>query len=195
MRLGPMLQGHARVQLALALIARRTRLSIVHQETDIPRDALRALYREVHGVPAPSGQLPAAGATLITTRALQLQASLFATAYRRFQPVPCPGAQDAAQAVQARPIQAVIRAHDALHALLGAEHSLDMTRCWTLARDLRNGNAELRRCPACEIDYLILHHGRFDQDCPLCALYRCAGLSVRALERHRRPANPSRDSD
>ncbi|KAA6183731.1 hypothetical protein F2Q65_14930 [Thiohalocapsa marina] len=185
MRLGSMLHGHARVQLALALIARRTRLSIVHQETDIPRDALRALYREVHGAPAPSGQLPAAGATVITTRSLQLQASLFATAYRRFRQLPAAGEQDPANARQARPIQAVIRAHDALHALLGAENSLDMTRCWTLARDLRNGDAELHHCPTCEIDYLITRNGRFDQDCPLCALYRCAGLSVRALGRRR----------
>jgi hypothetical protein len=51
-----MLERHARMRLAIELIARRARISIVHQETEIPRDALRALYREYHGVSAPSGQ-------------------------------------------------------------------------------------------------------------------------------------------
>ena len=174
----PMLEKHARLRLALALIARRTRLSIVHQETDIARDALRALYRELHGASAPSGQLPSAGGAAITTRQLQVCASLFALTYRAFRRSQCLSGHNG---LPARPIHAVIRAHDVLGALLGADNRLDMTLCWTLARDLRTGAATLQRCPDCEIRFLIARDGRFAQGCPLCALYRSAGLSARAL--------------
>lgn len=74
------LEHHARMRLALELIARRARVSIAHRETGIPRDTLRALYRELHGVPSPSGQLPTIGGTSINSRRRQVQASLFAVA-------------------------------------------------------------------------------------------------------------------
>jgi hypothetical protein len=173
-----MLEKHARLCLALALIARRTRLSIVHQETDIPRDALRALYRELHGASAPSGQLPSAGGGAITTRQLQVCASLFALTYRQFRRSQ---SRSGHNGLPSRPIHAVIRAYDALDALLGADNCLDMTLCWTFARDLRTGAATLQCCPDCQISFLIAREGRFAQGCPLCALYRSAGLSTRAL--------------
>jgi len=169
-----MLECHARMQVALALIVRRTRLSIVHWETRIARDALRALYREVHGEPAPSGQLPTAGGAAITTRHCQLCASVFALAYRRFLQAPN-GAQW--QDPKWRSIEAVIQAHDLALKLLGPAHSLEMTLCWTLARDLRIGSARLSSCPHCAIQYLVTEQGRFDQGCPLCARYRGVGLS------------------
>jgi hypothetical protein len=46
-----------------------------------------------------------------------------------------------------------------------------------LVRDLRRGSARLRRCPECQIPYLVTEQGRFDQGCPLCAHYRSLGLS------------------
>ncbi|MFE8032324.1 FlhC family transcriptional regulator [Thiohalocapsa marina] len=169
-----MLERHARMQVALTLIVRRARLSIVHWETGIARDALRALYREVHGEPAPSGQLPTAGGAAITTRHGQLCASVFALAYRRFLQAP---SQARWLDPKWRSLEGVIQAHDLALSLLGAAHSLEMTLCWTLARDLRVGSARLRSCPQCEIQYLVTEQGRFDQGCPLCARYRSVGLS------------------
>jgi len=164
-----MLERHARMRLAIELIARRARISIVHQETAIPRDALRALYREYHGVSAPSGQLPALGGAAITTRRLQLQASLFAATYQRCGRdravcgIPKPRAQS---------IYAAIAAHDLCRELAGIENSMDMTRCWTIARDLHIGTARLLGCRACEVLYLVADQSRFDRTCPICALYR-----------------------
>lgn len=164
-----MLQRHARMRLAIELIARRARVSIAHQETEIPRDTLRALYREYHGVSAPSGQLPALGGAAITTRRLQLQASLFAVAYqccggnRTVRGIPTPRAQN---------IYAAIAAHDLCRALAGIDNSMDMTRCWVTARDLHIGTARLLGCRTCEVLYLVADQSRFDRTCPVCALYR-----------------------
>lgn len=170
----PMLERHARMQVALALIVRRARLSIVHWETRVARDALRALYREVHGEPAPSGQLPTAGGAAITTRHGQLCASVFAVLYRRLQ-LASSGVHG--QDRRSRSIVAMIQAHDLAQLILGTENSLEMTLCWMLARDLRMGRARLRTCPQCQIHYLVTEQGRFDQGCPLCARYRSLGLS------------------
>ncbi|MFP4280072.1 MAG: FlhC family transcriptional regulator [Halochromatium sp.] len=170
----PMLERHARMQVALALIVRRARLSIVHWETRIARDALRALYREVHGEPAPSGQLPTAGGAAITTRHGQLCASVFVLFYQHLQRA-CSGAGGLDR--RSRSIAAMIQAHDLAQLLLGPKNSLEMTLCWMLARDLRMGSARLRPCPQCQIRYLVTEQGRFDQGCPLCARYRSVGLS------------------
>jgi hypothetical protein len=164
-----LLDKHARMQLAVALIARRTRVSIVHQETDIARDALRALYREMHGRSAPSGQLPAPGGAAITTRRGQLRATLFALLYRQFSPH---GGSAGRACDAAKPIDAVIAAHDAGQALAGAANSLDMTGAWAIARDLRAGAARLLPCHRCTVLYLVADHSRFDRTCPVCALYR-----------------------
>jgi hypothetical protein len=164
-----MLERHARMRLAIELIARRARISIVHQETAIPRDTLRTLYREYHGVSAPSGQLPALGGAAITTRRMQLQASLFAVTYQR-----CGGNRDirGIPMPRAQSIYAAIAAHDLCRELAGVENSLDMTRCWTIARDLHIGTARLLGCRACEVHYLVADQSRFDRTCPVCALYR-----------------------
>jgi hypothetical protein len=163
------LEHHARMRLALELIARRARVSIAHHETGIPRDTLRALYRELHGVPAPSGQLPTIGGKAINSRRRQLQASLFALTYWRCR------RQAAAQSVVAARepnIYTIIAAHDLGRALAGAENSLDITRCWVIARDLHIGTAKLLGCRACEVHYLAAEQSRFDRSCPICSLYR-----------------------
>jgi len=164
-----MLARHARMRLAIELISRRTRISIVHHETGLSRQSLRALYREYHGVSAPSGQLPALGGAMIGTRREQLQATLFAVTYQR-----CGGHRliRALPGPRCRSIYAAIEAHDQCQRLLGAETSLDMTRCWVVSCDLQVGAARLLGCLTCEVPYLIADQLRFNDGCPICALYR-----------------------
>ncbi|EIC23831.1 FlhC family transcriptional regulator [Thiorhodovibrio frisius] len=163
------LERHARMRLAMELIARRARVSIVHHEAGVPRDTLRALYRELHGVSAPSGQLPTIGGTTINSRRRQLQASLFAVTYLR-----CRGQAAAEQAsgISEASIYTIIAAHDVCRTLAGAENSLDITRCWVTARDLHIGTAKLLGCRACEVHFLVAEQSRFDRTCPICSLYR-----------------------
>jgi hypothetical protein len=113
--------------------------------------------------------LPALGGAAITTRRMQLQASLFAVTYQRcggnreVRGIPKPRAQS---------IYAAIAAHDLCRELAGIENSMDMTRCWTIARDLHIRTARLLGCRACEVLYLVADQSRFDRTCPVCALYR-----------------------
>jgi hypothetical protein len=73
-----------RLELALALLRRRARISIVYRELGISRKQLRALYVELHGQAAPCGPLPALGGAKIANRALQIQAGLFAGIDERY---------------------------------------------------------------------------------------------------------------
>lgn len=163
------LEHHAKMRLAIELIARRARISIVHQETGLSRPMLREVYREYHGVPAPSGQLPGLGGAMMGTRRQQLQASLFAVLYLR-----CGGNRLIRHLPghRTRSIYAAIEAHDQCQSLLGAGRSLDMTRCWVATCDLQVGAARLISCLRCEVPYLIADQLRFDDGCPICALYR-----------------------
>lgn len=164
-----MLETHARMRLAIELIARRARISIVHHETGLSRQTLREVYREYHGFSAPSGQLPALGGAMISTRRLQLQATLFAVAYQR-----CGGHRRIRNLPgrRTRSIYAAIEAHDQCQMLLGAGRSLDMTRCWVVSCDLQVEAARLISCLNCEVPFLIADQLRFDDGCPICALYR-----------------------
>jgi len=163
------LEQHARTRLAIELIARRTRISIVHHETSLSPPMLRALYREYHGFSAHSGQLPRLGGAMISTRRQQVQASLFAVTYLR-----CGGQRSIQQlpGYRTRSLYAAIEAHDHGQSLLGPAHSLDMTRCWVVSCDLQVGAARLISCLRCEVPYLIADQLRFNDGCPLCALYR-----------------------
>ena len=175
------LERHAHMRLAIELIARHTRLSIVHHETGLPRQSLRELYREYHGVSAPSGQLPALGGAMIGTRREQIQATLFAALYqhcgghRLIRSLPGP---------RSRSLYAAIEAHDQCQSLLGATASLGMTRCWVVSCDLQVGAAHLLGCLTCEVPYLIADQLRFNDACPICALYR-APRRPSTLQPHR----------
>ena len=81
----------ANTTLAMRLLTRDARISIVHHETGLTRGHLRALYRDLHGRSAPSGQLPAIGCAMITTRREQVLASLFAACTRCTPDPPCTG--------------------------------------------------------------------------------------------------------
>ena len=70
-----------RLNLALELLRRKARVSIVHHETSVSRPKLRVLHRELHGHGAPSGQIPMIGGATIETRYQQVHAGVFAALY------------------------------------------------------------------------------------------------------------------
>lgn len=162
------LERHARMRLALELIARRARISIVHRETHIARERLRAIYRELHDSAPPSGQLPTLGGATINTRRRQVQASLFATLYLR-----CHG-RAPSEPVPRRMepnIHTVIAAHDLCRVLVDTNNALDITQCWIISRDLHIGTAQFHTCHTCDVHYLVTEYSRFDRTCPICAIY------------------------
>jgi hypothetical protein len=160
------LSDHERLALAIALLRRGARVSIVHHETGVPREKLRRLHREIHGRSAPSGQIPMVGGATIQTRAQQVYAGLFAALYVRYSEL------DTTRQID---IQAVIAAHDLYLSLVPQAPRLDVSAAWAIARDLRVGSAELRTCGVCEVRYLVSSASRLAPTCPFCALYARRG--------------------
>jgi len=153
------LQRH---ELAVELLKRKARVSIVHHETGVSRQKLRALHRELHGSRATAGQIPAIGGATIETRYQQVHAGVFAALYEIYAG---PGLS------QQLDIRAVIAAYDFYAVLLPQDPQLDFNAAWVIARDLRVGTSELRSCSACELRYLVSAASRLAPTCPFCALH------------------------
>jgi flagellar transcriptional activator FlhC len=130
---------------------------------------LRALYRDLHGRSASSGQLPAIGCAVIANRRQQLLASLFATLYTTHA---------GADVNRQMRIDALVRAYDAFREISGesASGEFDFNLCWVIARDLRIGASRLVYCLDCGVRYLVMDNSRTPASCPLCALYARYGI-------------------
>jgi len=162
-----------RLKLAVSLLRRKARVSIVHHETGVSRAKLRILHRELHGRSAPSGQIPMIGGATIQTRAQQVHAGLFAALYTRY------GGPSTTRQLD---IRAVIAAHDLYLSMVPRVPHVDFNTAWVIARDLRVGTSELRTCGACEAPYLVASASRLAPTCPLCVLHaRRGGQSVSPL--------------
>jgi hypothetical protein len=142
----------ARLNLAVELLRRKARISIVHRETGVSRPRLRILHRELHGEGASSGQLPAIGGATIQTRLQQVHAGLFAALYERYA---------GSELTRQLDIRAVISAHDLYESIVAQESLLDFNAAWVIARDLLVGTSELRFCSVCELSYLVSNKGAF----------------------------------
>ncbi|MEA3276839.1 MAG: FlhC family transcriptional regulator [Pseudomonadota bacterium] len=152
-----------RLELAIELLQRKARVSIVHHETGVSRPKLRALHRELHGRGATCGQiLPAIGGATIETRYQQVHAGVFAAFYEIY------AGPDLSRQLD---IRAVITAHDFYGVLLAQDPQIDCNSAWVIARDLRVGTSELRSCGACELRYLVSSASRLAPTCPFCVLH------------------------
>jgi hypothetical protein len=152
----------AQLNLAVELLRRKARVSIVHHETAVSRPKLRILHRELHGQGASPGQIPAIGGATIQTRLQQIHAGLFAALYEHYA-----GPEMSRQL----DIRAVIAAHDLYESLVPQEPQVDFNGAWVIARDLRVGMSELRSCSVCELRYLVSSESRLAPTCPFCSLH------------------------
>ena len=176
-----------RLELAVSLLRRKARVSIVHHETGVSRAKLRILHRELHGRGAPSGQIPMIGGATIQTRALQVHAGLFAALYERYAGPAMSRQLD---------IRAVIAAHDLFESMVPQEPQLDLNAAWVIARDLRVGTSELRYCGVCELCYLVCSTSRLAPTCPFCVLHpRRGGRGEPRLVLPAGLAAPAADAD
>jgi hypothetical protein len=150
------------LNLAVELLRRKARVSIVHHQTGVSRSKLRVLHPELHGHGAPSGQIPAIGGATIQTRSQQVHAGLFAALYERYAGPAMSRQLD---------IRAVIAAHDLYESMVPQEPQLDFNAAWVIARDLRVGTSELRSCTSCELRYLVSSASRLAPSCPFCVLH------------------------
>ncbi len=161
------LQHHARTQLAITLIRRGMRTSLVGRISGLRPAVLRALHHEIHGCKPLPGQLPSTGSLLISARR-QATASVFAGLYRAF---------GGAAVYRSIDIEALLTGHrlylEQMARLAGSDSlgaPLDVNQGWVIARDLTTGLALFRSCQRCAIPYVAGAFSHRAVDCPICAL-------------------------
>lgn len=162
------------IQLAMEMIQLGARLQMLEAETNVSRERLLRLYKEVKGVSPPKGMLPFSTDWFLTWQP-NIHASLF-LAFHRFM----------SNNGKASGLDAILKAyrlyleHVELH---GMEKVLSLTRAWTLIRFIEAGMLGTTRCTHCGGHFvthnLDLHDGYV---CGLCKIPARAGKTRRAAE-------------
>lgn len=128
------------ITLAIELIELGARLQLLEAETNLSRDRLIKLYKELKGVSPPKGMLPFSTDWFVTWQP-NIHSSLFYNIYRFMQ-----------DHGLCEPIQAIVKAYRLYleHvALSGDEAVLSLTRAWTLVRFFDSGMLQTTPCTRC----------------------------------------------
>ena len=159
------------IQLAAELIRVGARLQLLEAETNLSRERLLKLYKEVKGVSPPKGMLPFSTDWFLTWQP-NVHASLFMSFYLFML-----GNTDL------RGLKAVVKAyrlyleHIELH---GLESVLSLTRAWTLVRFFDADMLKMAQCKDCG-GHFVAHALDLTQDyaCGLCHVPARAGKTKR----------------
>jgi flagellar transcriptional activator FlhC len=151
-----MLKTFHQYSLALELLRRHARISIIHKETGVPKQLLRKAYRELHG------RSPSPGALKYSTQGFTRnikkfkEATLFAVCYQR-----------AESNSSESHIRKVVIAFDIYKKSLPSSN-LDFTAAWVIARDLKARQIEVTRCSNCKAAFLLNARERDSERCEVC---------------------------
>lgn len=148
---------------AIKMIKAGVRPPVVHLATGLPKARLRDLYKQTHGVPAPRGKVPGSAARQIKSVHEAMEAMLFARLYLNM--LAASQSSDNGQLDSSL----VIDAHN-IYARTVAGVPLDVTLAWYLARDLRDGVIQVKRCKKCHTEYLYEPDSPYLRTCYLCRL-------------------------
>jgi flagellar transcriptional activator FlhC len=173
MRLASVVEDARQVNLAISLIRLGARLQVLESETQLSRERLLKLYKEVQGKSPPKGMLPFS-ADWFTTWQPNIHASLFVGIYAFL-----------IKQTNSDGIEAVFRAyrlyreHLAAH---GMPEVLSFTRAWTLVRFFDGGILTTTGCRKCAGNFVVHAqdlHDRFV--CGLCDVPSRAGKTRDAV--------------
>jgi flagellar transcriptional activator FlhC len=151
-----MLKTFHQYSLALELLRRHARISIIHRETGLPRPLLRKTYRELHGRSPRPGALKYSTQGLTRNIKQYKEVTLFAVC---FQAV----ASNSSECY----IRKIVIAFDAYKKSLPSS-KLDFTAAWVIARDLMERQIELVRCSQCGASVLIKAREDLVDRCCVC---------------------------
>ena len=149
---------------AIKMIKAGVRPPVVHLATGLPKCRLRDLYKQTHGVPAPRGKVPASAARQIKSVNEAMEAMLFARLYLNMAGKVQPS--DNGQQIDSC---LVIDAHQ-IYAGTLAGKPVDVTLAWYLARDIRDGAIQVKRCQNCHTEFLYEPDSPYLRTCYLCRL-------------------------
>jgi flagellar transcriptional activator FlhC len=151
-----MLKTFHQYSLALELLRRHARISIIHRETGLPRPLLRKTYRELHGCSPHPGALKYSTQGLTRNIKKYKEVTLFAVCF---------------QAVESNSSESDIRkiviAFDSYKKSLPSS-DLDFSSAWVIAKDLRARQIRLARCLKCKAAILLNARERDSERCEIC---------------------------
>ena len=125
--------------LAAEMIKRMARISVVHDETDIPRGILRRAYVDINGVSPSKGSVKHSSKGVCEgTRVLKKECAAFSVIYGMSRKVRGDGNH----------ARLLMAAYDMFKSLR-KNSILDFTGAWVIARDLDAGDAFVGSCPDC----------------------------------------------
>jgi len=146
MRRGSVVSDAKQVQMAAELVRLGARLQVLESETELSRERLLKLYKEVKGASPPKGMLPFSTDWFMSWMP-NIHASLFADIH-----------QFLTANTAARGIEAVAKSyrlyleHVQVHKL---ECVLSFTRAWSLVRFLEAKMLEIAACTECRGQYVV----------------------------------------
>lgn len=162
------------IQLAVELIRLGARLQLLEAETNLSRERLLKLYKEVKGESPPKGMLPFSTDWFITWQP-NIHSSLF-MAFHRFL----------AEHTKTRGLDTIVKAyrmylnHVQLH---GMDQVLSLTRAWTLVRFVDANMLTDASCKCCGGKFVV-HTYDLNENfvCGLCNVPARAGKARRGRD-------------
>ena len=167
MRNKSMLTEARQIQMASELIRLGARLQLLETETNLSRERLLKLYKEIKGVSPPKGMLPFSVDWFLSWQA-NIHSSLFIDIYRYLL-----------AHTDSRGIDATIKSYKLYleHVVAGElDCVLSMTRAWTLVRFLEGRVLKAVPCAKCS-GHFVMHAQDLHADyvCGLCNVPSRAG--------------------
>jgi flagellar transcriptional activator FlhC len=151
-----MLKTFNQQSLALELLKRHARISIVHKETGIPKPLLRNTYRELHGRSSRPGALKYSTQGLTRTSRKYKEVTLFAVCFEKV-----------ASKSRENDIRKVISAFD-IYKKSYPSSQLDFSAAWVVARDQQLGITHIVKCLHCGAAVLLNAREDYSERCGVC---------------------------
>jgi flagellar transcriptional activator FlhC len=167
MRIRSVLDEARQIELATQLVQLGARLQVLESETDLSRERLLRLYKEVQGCSPPKGMLPFSADWFLTWQP-SIHASLFLGSYRHL-----------CAHCHLERTEALLRAYRLYLEQVEAfklERKLSLTRAWILVRYIDSGLLRTSQCCECG-GHFVTHSQDLDNNfvCGLCNVPSRAG--------------------
>lgn len=176
MRNKSVLSEAKQIALATELITLGARLQLLEAETDLSRERLVKLYKEIKGVSPPKGMLPFSSDWFISWQP-NIHSSLFIDIYRYLL-----------AHADVRGIKALVKSYWLYLEHVEAnrlERVLSLTRAWTLVRFIDGRLLQTAACTLCGGHFVVHTHGLYsDYACGLCKIPSRAGKSRKLAPVH-----------
>lgn len=164
----------AQIQLATELIRLDARLQVLESETQLSRERLLKLYKELKHKSPPKGMLPFSTDWFMTWQP-NVHASLF-MAYFNFL----------GRHTGLSGLERIIKAYRLYTEQVGRsnmENVLSLTRAWTMVRFFDAGMLQTTRCKTCGGEFVAhAHDPKRDYVCGLCHMPARAGKTRRPAQ-------------